>query len=109
MCIFAATRKNFNIAKKNYRGTGMVPTNEAESIAELKKIEKDLQEFSLAMKAFADNNRATISDRATARRLHEFIDLKSSRVSDVITGLSQIFIRRNPSSVSAIVNELTKR
>lgn len=87
----------------------MIPTTEAEAIAELRKVEKSLSSLAGGLKQTAADTRYSTKDRDTAKALAEFCDLNEAVVADVVAGLSQIFAQKNPSSVASLIAELTKK
>jgi len=87
----------------------MIPTTEAEALAELRKIENCLGVLKRGMLEVENDARYARKDREAAGAVREFCDVNGNAVSDVIAGLSQIFATKNPSAVSSIIAELTKK
>lgn len=87
----------------------MIPTTEAEAIAELRKVENCLGTLKRGMLEIENDGRYSKKDREAAASIREFCDVNYQSVTDVIAGLSQIFATKNPSAVSSIIAELTKK
>lgn len=87
----------------------MIPTTEAEAVAELRKVENCLGVLKRGMLEIENDARYSKKDRDAAGAIREFTEVNSAVVSDVIAGLSQIFAAKNPSAVSSIIAELTKK
>lgn len=87
----------------------MIPKTEAEAIAQLKRVENSLNILQKGMMEISNDPRYSKKDREDAECIREFTEANAIVVSDVITGLSQIFSQKNPQAISAIIAELTKK
>lgn len=87
----------------------MIPTSESEVISELKIIKDSLINFSFEMAKHAENTYFEPRDRELAKAMASYALQLGDSTSDVIIGLSNIFLQKNPSVMSAIIAELVKK